>query len=82
MLVRAPVESPELRRRAHDEKSKRTDGSGEAEPSKTTRVAYRSVQGNDSGMREGTGLQTPLLSPRTSGPARIREIATGVGKRS
>jgi UDP-glucose 4-epimerase len=34
------------------------------------------------GMREGAGLATPPLSPRTSGPARIRELATGVGKRS
>jgi UDP-glucose 4-epimerase len=34
------------------------------------------------GMREGAGLATPPLSPRTSGPARVRELATGVGKRS
>jgi nucleoside-diphosphate-sugar epimerase len=33
------------------------------------------------GMREGAGLETPPLSPRTSGPARIREFAAGVGKR-
>jgi nucleoside-diphosphate-sugar epimerase len=33
------------------------------------------------GMREGAGLETPPLSPRTSGPARIRELATGVGRR-
>jgi nucleoside-diphosphate-sugar epimerase len=34
------------------------------------------------GMREGAGLATPPLSPRTSGPARVRELATGLGKRS
>jgi len=33
------------------------------------------------GMREAAGLETPPLSPRTSGPARIREFATGLGKR-
>jgi UDP-glucose 4-epimerase len=33
------------------------------------------------GMREGAGLETPPLSPATSGPARVREFATGVGKR-
>jgi hypothetical protein len=33
------------------------------------------------GMRESAGLETPPLSPRTSGPARVRELATGIGKR-
>jgi UDP-glucose 4-epimerase len=33
------------------------------------------------GLREGTGLDTPPLSPKTGGPFRIREILTGVGKR-
>jgi UDP-glucose 4-epimerase len=33
------------------------------------------------GMRENAGLETPPLSPRTSGPMRIREFATGIGKR-
>ena len=33
------------------------------------------------GMREGAGLDTPPLSPKTSGPFRIREILTGVGRR-
>jgi UDP-glucose 4-epimerase len=33
------------------------------------------------GLREGAGLDTPPLSPKTSGPARIREILTGVGRR-
>jgi UDP-glucose 4-epimerase len=33
------------------------------------------------GLREGAGLDTPPLSPRTGGPLRIREIITGVGGR-
>jgi UDP-glucose 4-epimerase len=33
------------------------------------------------GVRSGAGLETPPLSPETSGPARIREILTGVGRR-
>ncbi len=33
------------------------------------------------GLRQGTGLDTPPLSPRTGGPFRIREILTGVGRR-
>jgi nucleoside-diphosphate-sugar epimerase len=33
------------------------------------------------GMREGAGLETPPLSPGTSGPARVRELATGIGRR-
>jgi UDP-glucose 4-epimerase len=33
------------------------------------------------GLREGAGLDTPLLSPKTGGPLRIREILTGVGRR-
>ena len=33
------------------------------------------------GLRTGAGLDTPVLSPKTSGPFRIREIMTGVGKR-
>ena len=32
------------------------------------------------GMREGAGLDTPPLSPKTSGPFRIREILSGVGR--
>ncbi len=34
------------------------------------------------GMREGAGLDTPPLSPSTSGRLRIREVLTGVGARS
>ena len=33
------------------------------------------------GMREGAGTQTPPLDPGTSGPARLRELVTGVGSR-
>ena len=33
------------------------------------------------GLRTGAGLDTPPLSPKTSGPFRIREIVTGVGGR-
>ncbi len=33
------------------------------------------------GLREGAGLDTPPLSPKTSGPFRIRELLTGVGGR-
>jgi UDP-glucose 4-epimerase len=33
------------------------------------------------GLRDAAGLETPPLSPRTSGAARIREFATGLGKR-
>jgi UDP-glucose 4-epimerase len=33
------------------------------------------------GLRSGTGLDTPPLSPETGGPFRIREILTGVGGR-
>jgi UDP-glucose 4-epimerase len=32
-------------------------------------------------LRTGAGLDTPPLSPKTSGPFRIREIMTGVGGR-
>jgi nucleoside-diphosphate-sugar epimerase len=33
------------------------------------------------GLRDGAGLETPPLAPATSGPARIREVLTGVGQR-
>ena len=33
------------------------------------------------GMREGAGTGTPPLDPATSGPARVRELLTGVGSR-
>jgi nucleoside-diphosphate-sugar epimerase len=34
------------------------------------------------GLREGAGAPTPPLDPGTSGPARVREFVTGVGRRS
>jgi nucleoside-diphosphate-sugar epimerase len=34
------------------------------------------------GMREGAGLETPPLAPGTSGPLRLREVLTGVGRRA
>jgi UDP-glucose 4-epimerase len=34
------------------------------------------------GMRERAGLDTPPLAPGTSGPLRVRELLTGVGRRS
>ena len=33
------------------------------------------------GMRDGAGSETPPLDPGTSGPARVRELLTGVGGR-
>ena len=33
------------------------------------------------GLAHNTGLDTPVLSPETSGPFRIREIVTGIGRR-
>ena len=34
------------------------------------------------GMREPAGLDTPPLSPRAGGPARVRELLTGLGSRA
>ncbi|MEA2419139.1 MAG: hypothetical protein QOE60_1345 [Thermoleophilaceae bacterium] len=34
------------------------------------------------GLRDGSGADTPPLAPETSGPARVREIVTGVGSRN
>jgi len=34
------------------------------------------------GMSSGSGIPTPPLDPRTSGPLRIRELLTGVGRTS
>ncbi|MFG1998576.1 NAD-dependent epimerase/dehydratase family protein [Spirillospora sp. NPDC048911] len=56
--------------RAHDEL-----GWG---PTRSGREALREfVQG----LRGGEGMETPPLSPATSGPLRIREFVTGVGRR-
>ena len=34
------------------------------------------------GMRDGAGTPTPPLDPATSGPLRLRELVTGIGRRS
>jgi UDP-glucose 4-epimerase len=34
------------------------------------------------GMRAHSGLETPPLAPQASGPARVRELATGLGRRN
>lgn len=33
------------------------------------------------GLREGAGLPTPPLDPKTGGPRRLREFATGIGRK-
>jgi nucleoside-diphosphate-sugar epimerase len=33
------------------------------------------------GLRAGAGIETPPLSPQSGGPARLREVASGVGGR-
>jgi UDP-glucose 4-epimerase len=33
------------------------------------------------GVRDGAGLETPPLSPGTGGPARVRELLSGIGER-
>ncbi|MBW8481117.1 NAD-dependent epimerase/dehydratase family protein [Actinomadura parmotrematis] len=43
--------------------------------------AFEALEDFLSGLREGAGADTPPLSPRTSGPARLRELLTGVGRR-
>ena len=34
------------------------------------------------GIRDSAGFDTPPLSPRTSGPLRVRELLTGIGRRN
>jgi nucleoside-diphosphate-sugar epimerase len=34
------------------------------------------------GLRAGAGLETPPLAPETSGPLRVRELLSGVGRRN
>jgi nucleoside-diphosphate-sugar epimerase len=34
------------------------------------------------GMRDGSGVDTPPLARQTSGPLRVRELATGIGQRN
>jgi UDP-glucose 4-epimerase len=48
------------------------------EPRHTSREALLDLM---AGLRDGDGTDTPPLSPATSGPLRIREFLTGVGRR-
>jgi UDP-glucose 4-epimerase len=48
------------------------------EPRRTAVEALRDLL---AGIREGAGAETPPLSPKTGGPARVEEITTGVGER-
>jgi nucleoside-diphosphate-sugar epimerase len=49
------------------------------EPKRTSIQAFEELF---DGMHEGAGLGTPPLDPATSGPLRIREVLTGVGRAS
>ena len=49
------------------------------EPRKTAVQAFEELF---DGLHDGAGLETPPLDPRTSGPLRARELATGVGSTS
>jgi UDP-glucose 4-epimerase len=49
------------------------------EPRRTSREALMDLL---NGLRDGSGADTPPLAPETSGPARVREFATGVGQRN
>jgi hypothetical protein len=46
------------------------------------RSATEALQELLEGMREPAGLATPPLEPRAGGRLRIREILTGIGKRT
>lgn len=47
-------------------------------PSRSVEKALRELI---SGLREGAGIETPPPSPHSGGPARSRELLTGVGGR-
>jgi UDP-glucose 4-epimerase len=47
-------------------------------PKRTAEEAFMDVL---AGVREGAGVETPPLAPETGGPARTREIASGIGER-
>jgi UDP-glucose 4-epimerase len=47
-------------------------------PKRSASEAFLDVLG---GVREGAGLETPPLAPETGGPARVREVLSGVGER-
>ena len=46
-----------------------------------TRTSLEAIQELVVGMREGADDQTPPLAAETGGPARVRELLTGVGRR-
>jgi hypothetical protein len=48
------------------------------EPRRTATEALLELLG---GMHDRAGVATPPLARSTSGPARVRELATGVGRR-
>jgi UDP-glucose 4-epimerase len=49
------------------------------EPKRTAVEAFEELF---DGMRAGSGLETPPLDPQTSGPMRVRELLTGIGRTS
>ncbi|MDP9021976.1 MAG: NAD-dependent epimerase/dehydratase family protein [Actinomycetota bacterium] len=49
------------------------------EPSRTSQEAIREMM---EGLREGAGMDTPPLHPKSGGKLRQREVATGVGERA
>ncbi|MBW3578049.1 MAG: NAD-dependent epimerase/dehydratase family protein [Actinobacteria bacterium] len=49
------------------------------EPSRTSQEAIREMM---EGLREGAGMDTPPLHPKSGGKLRQREIATGIGERA
>ncbi len=46
------------------------------------RTALQAIEELLAGMREGAGFKTPPLAPETSGPLRVRELLSGVGRRN
>ena len=49
------------------------------EPKRSSREALMDLL---HGLRDGSGADTPPLAPEASGPARVREVVTGVGHRN
>jgi UDP-glucose 4-epimerase len=49
------------------------------EPRRSSREALMDLL---RGLRDGSGADTPPLAPEASGPARVRELVTGVGSRN
>ena len=46
------------------------------------RTAIAAIEDLLAGIRENAGLETPPLAPGTSGPMRVRELLTGIGRRN